>query len=275
MYGHAGASAATQLTLLNEPVQTNNASGLAAQSAAITPSAPAGAQQRRCRSWTPPYRPRSCDFVIDCSHCPRRGRPIAGHSRVWIFLARQTLGVTGPQLQFLEHDSLSDCSCRVTRLRPLLGLLAESRCAGDVLGEATSSGLGGSWWRRLAQRALAQIVSWPVPGNAATVGTLSVPPSWTAAAPLASPLPALGGTPMYRPRSGGRHARNASAPWWSAFRALCPQYASAPNPVAARPPAAGDPVVGSLKAPGSRWRSRIADSAFPVNTGVGRAKHSV
>ncbi|GAA45516.1 hypothetical protein NCGM2209_2143 [Mycobacterium tuberculosis NCGM2209] len=44
-------------------------------------------------------------FVIDCSHVRVGAVRIAGHSRVWIFLARQTLGVTGPQLQFLEHDS--------------------------------------------------------------------------------------------------------------------------------------------------------------------------
>lgn len=48
MYGYAGASAAaTQLTPFTEPVQTTNASGLAAQSAAIAHAtgASAGAQQ--------------------------------------------------------------------------------------------------------------------------------------------------------------------------------------------------------------------------------------
>lgn len=53
MYGYAGASAAaTQLTPFTEPVQTTNASGLAAQSAAIAHATGARLvlSKRRCRS---------------------------------------------------------------------------------------------------------------------------------------------------------------------------------------------------------------------------------
>ncbi|MEK1266101.1 PE/PPE C-terminal domain-containing protein, partial [Mycobacterium ulcerans] len=79
-------------------------------------------------------------------------------------------------------------------------------------------------------------------GNAAIVGKLSVPPSWTGAAPLASPLgSALGGTPMVAPpptaaagMPGMPFGNMAGQPFGRAL----PQYGFRPTFVA-RPPAAG------------------------------------
>lgn len=76
----------------------------------------------------------------------------------------------------------------------------------------------------------------------ATVGTLSVPPSWTAAAPLASPLgSALGGTPMVAPPpavAAGMPGMPFGTMGGQGFGRAVPQYGFRPNFVA-RPPAAG------------------------------------
>lgn len=130
-------------------------------------------------------------------------------------------------------------------IAPFLGLLggvAAADAAGDVLGEATSGGLGGALVAPLGSAGgLGGTVAAGL-GNAATVGTLSVPPSWTAAAPLASPLgSALGGTPMVAPPpavAAGMPGMPFGTMGGQGFGRAVPQYGFRPNFVA-RPPAAG------------------------------------
>ncbi|MCN4188065.1 PE/PPE C-terminal domain-containing protein, partial [Mycobacterium tuberculosis] len=120
--------------------------------------------------------------------------------------------------------------------------VAAADAAGDVLGEATSGGLGGALVAPLGSAGgLGGTVAAGL-GNAATVGTLSVPPSWTAAAPLASPLgSALGGTPMVAPPpavAAGMPGMPFGTMGGQGFGRAVPQYGFRPNFVA-RPPAAG------------------------------------
>ena len=72
--------------------------------------------------------------------------------------------------------------------------------AGAASGDAAVTVLGGALTGPVQDMGgLGGIVSGGV-GNAATVGTLSVPPSWTVAAPLTGPLASpLGGTPIDAP----------------------------------------------------------------------------
>ena len=78
-------------------------------------------------------------------------------------------------------------------------------------------------------------------GRAALVGPLSVPPSWTAAAPLHGPLSStLGGTPMIAPPAvaAGMPGVPVGNMGGQAFGRATPQYGFRPTFVA-RPPAAG------------------------------------
>lgn len=78
-------------------------------------------------------------------------------------------------------------------------------------------------------------------GHAPAIGALSVPPSWTAPAPLAGPLAsALGGTPMVPPpaMAAGMPGMPVGAVGGQAYGRAIPQYGFRPTFVA-RPPAAG------------------------------------
>ncbi|MCV7100797.1 PE/PPE C-terminal domain-containing protein, partial [Mycobacterium palustre] len=78
-------------------------------------------------------------------------------------------------------------------------------------------------------------------GHAPVIGALSVPPSWTAPAPVAGPLAsALGGTPMMPPPAvaAGMPPMPLGATGGQPYGRAVPQYGFRPTFVA-RPPAAG------------------------------------
>jgi len=79
-------------------------------------------------------------------------------------------------------------------------------------------------------------------GQAPMVGPLSVPPTWTTPAPLASPLAAtLGGTPMVAPppaMAAGIPGMPLGSVAGQGYGRALPQYGVRPTFVA-RPPAAG------------------------------------
>lgn len=260
MYGYAGASAAaTQLTPFTEPVQTTNASGLAAQSAAIAHAtgASAGAQQTTLSQLIAAIpsvlQGLSSSTAATSASGPSGLLGILGSGSSWL---DKLWALLDPNSNFWNTIASSGLFLPSNTIAPFLGLLggvAAADAAGDVLGEATSGGLGGALVAPLGSAGgLGGTVAAGL-GNAATVGTLSVPPSWTAAAPLASPLgSALGGTPMVAPPQQWRPAclECLSAPWAvKASGVPCPSMASAPTSSHDRPPP-GDPVGGGF--PGKR-----------------------
>lgn len=249
MYGYAGASAAaTQLTPFTEPVQTTNASGLAAQSAAIAHAtgASAGAQQTTLSQLIAAI-PSVLQGLSSSTAATSASRPsgllgILGSGSSWL---DKLWALLDPNSNFWNTIASSGLFLPSNTIAPFLGLLggvAAADAAGDVLGEATSGGLGGALVAPLGSAGgLGGTVAAGL-GNAATVGTLSVPPSWTAAAPLASPLgSALGGTPMVAPPpavAAGMPGMPFGTMGGQGFGRAVPQYGFRPNFVA-RPPAAG------------------------------------
>jgi PPE-repeat protein len=129
---------------------------------------------------------------------------------------------------------------------PFLGLLGSQ--AGNAAGQAADAA------GQAASGAIGDVTAGPASGigglgdavsagagHAPAIGALSVPPSWTAPAPLASPLaPALGGTPMVPPpaMAAGMPGVPIGNVAGQAYGRAIPQYGFRPTFVA-RPPAAG------------------------------------
>ncbi len=109
--------------------------------------------KRRCRSWSPPYRLYCRTFVIDCSPS-RGGRPVAGHSQVWIFWLDKLWALLDPNSNFWNTIASSGLFLPSNTVRPFWVYSAAWQLrmlAGDVLGEAAVAGSVARWqWRRLA-----------------------------------------------------------------------------------------------------------------------------
>lgn len=122
-------------------------------------------------------------------------------------------------------------------MAPFLGLLSgqgAGNAVGDAAGQAASGALGEAMAGPVGGGGgLGNAVSAGV-GRAPMIGAMSVPPSWTAPAPLAGPLAsALGGTPMVPPPAMPIGAAGAQP-----YGRAVPQYGFRPTFVV-RPPAAG------------------------------------
>lgn len=150
MYGYAGASAAaTQLTPFTEPVQTTNASGLAAQSAAIAHAtgASAGAQQTTLSQLIAAIpsvlQGLSSSTAATSASGPSGLLGILGSGSSWL---DKLWALLDPNSNFWNTIASSGLFLPSNTIAPFLGLLggvAAADAAGDVLGEATSGGLGG------------------------------------------------------------------------------------------------------------------------------------
>ncbi len=126
----------------------------------------------------------------------------------------------------------------------LLGGAAAGQAAdGGALAEGAAGGLGGALTAPLNIGGVGGVggaVSATV-GRGAAIGALSVPPSWTAVAPVASPLPAaLGGTPLSAPPAvaAGVPGMPFASAAGSHLNGAAPRYGFRPT-VMAHPPAAG------------------------------------
>ena len=223
MYGYAGSSAAaTQLTPLTGPTQNTNAGALAGQSAAVAPGhcrpgwhgqpVAVAAGHHRAKHVAGIGVPRIVDVVfgdvIDLG--ARWHLESADWGVLREFRAGQLLERVGAQRKHLEHHiffgvlhaeqhlgCLHELARRPSswcgRRRRRSGCERRARCrraAGGLAGPLGGlGGLGG----------LGSGVSAGL-GKAASLGPLSVPSSWTAIAPTASPIAsALGGTPLAGP----------------------------------------------------------------------------
>jgi PPE-repeat protein len=218
MYGYAAASAAaSQLSPFTPPPQTTSPSGLTAQSAAVAQAATAAGTQQ-----TTPSQLVSAlhGLASPSSLTSAPADTINGLAAGWNLFAPGSSSVTTGPLGLLNAIFGSDTAAGNILNSNLLntiagsGILAPANtigpfvslfgagagAAGAASGDAAATALGGAVADPVqGMGGLGGMLSGGV-GNATTVGTLSVPPSWTAAAPSAGPLASpLGGTPIDAP----------------------------------------------------------------------------
>jgi PPE-repeat protein len=265
MYGYAGSSAAaTQLGPFSQPEQVTSPSALTAQSTAVSQAAAtsAGSQQSTLSQLI-----SAVPSALQGLASPSASSPTSGLGGILNGLgsglnpfatgsATDTTGLNGLLNMFGSNTALgqflnaniwntifsSGFYMPSNTMAPFLSLLgsgAAGSAAGDALGDAVASGLGGAG-PLSGIGGLGNAVSAGL-GNAPMIGTLSVPPSWTAAAPLTSPLAsAMGGTPMVGPPAvaAGMPGMPFGNMAGQGLGRAVPQYGFRPTFVA-RPPAAG------------------------------------
>jgi PPE-repeat protein len=249
MYGYAASSAvATQLSEFTEPQQTTSPSGLTAQSAAVAlaAAAPTGTQQSTL-SQLMSALPTTLQSLSSpaSSSSPTTGilglltGSGSGSSALDNFWTQW-----GPDANIWNTIFSSGFYMPSNTMAPFLSLLS-AQTAGNAVGDAAGQVASGALGEALAGPVgglggLGNAVSAGL-GHAPMIGALSVPPSWTAPAPLASPLAsALGGTPMVPPpaMAAGMPGMPIGATGAQPYGRAVPQYGFRPTFVA-RPPAAG------------------------------------
>jgi PPE-repeat protein len=245
MYGYAGSSAvATQLSPFVGPDEITNPSGLAAQAAAVNQAGSAtAASQQGTLSQLISAVPNALQGLSGSNGSP-------GLSEIANFLLtgngpaswQDFMTMWGPNANLwntITSTGTLTPGATVGTLSSLFGASAMTNVAGaaqEVVPGALGSAAAGSLESTGGLQGLAAV------GNSGIVGKLSVPPAWTAAAPLTSPLhSALGGTPMIAPPPTGTPGMPgvplgnvAGQPYGRAV----PQYGFRPA-VVMRPPAAG------------------------------------
>jgi PPE-repeat protein len=249
MYGYAASSAvATQLSEFTEPQQTTSPSGLTAQSAAVAQAvaAPAGTQQ----SMLSQLMSALSTTLQSLSSPASSSSPTTG---ILGLLTGSGSGSSaldnfwtewGPDANIWNTIFSSGFYMPSNTMAPFLSLLG-AQTAGNAVGDAAGQAASGALGEALAGPAgglggLGNAISAGL-GHAPMIGGLSVPPSWTAPAPLASPLAsALGGTPMVPPpaMAAGMPGMPIGATGAQPYGRAVPQYGFRPTFVA-RPPAAG------------------------------------
>ncbi len=249
MYGYAASSAvATQLSEFTEPQQTTSPSGLTAQSAAVAQAvaAPAGTQQ----STLSQLMSALSTTLQSLSSPASSSSPTTG---ILGLLTGSGSGSSaldnfwtewGPDANIWNTIFSSGFYMPSNTMAPFLSLLG-AQTAGNAVGDAAGQAASGALGEALAGPVgglggLGNAVSAGL-GHAPMIGGLSVPPSWTAPAPLASPLASsLGGTPMVPPpaMAAGMPGMPIGATGAQPYGRAVPQYGFRPTFVA-RPPAAG------------------------------------
>jgi PPE-repeat protein len=221
MYGYAGSSAAaTQLTPLTGPTQNTNAGALAGQSAAVgqATATPAGMGSQSLSQLVTTV-PNTLQGLASPASSTSSSvtSSTSGPGGIWNLLTGGSSGNSaldsfwsewGPNANIWNTIFSSGFYMPSNTLGAFSSLLGggAASAAGDAAGAAASDGLGAAAGGLAAPLGglgglggLGSGVSAGV-GNAAALGPLSVPSSWTAIAPTASPIAsALGGTPLASP----------------------------------------------------------------------------
>jgi PPE-repeat protein len=262
MYAYAGSSAtATQLTPFNQPQQSTNAGGPAAQSAAVSQAATtlAGSGQSVVSQLmsavpgalqglaSPTASGSGLDGILDALGFDTLSSSSGSSSTGLSGLLNTISGSNGSALGQLLNANIWSTIFSSGFFMPsnFLGSAADfmglgGQAAGDAAGAMAGPVAGALDGSLGSLGALGNSVSASM-GKGALIGPLSVPPSWTAAAPVHSPLAsALGGTPMTAPPAAatgmpGMPLGNFVGP--VSGRAV-PQYGFRPTFVV-RPPSAG------------------------------------
>lgn len=224
MYGYAGSSAAaTELSPFAPPQQATNPGGPTAQAVAVTQAAGTSGQQS------------ALSQLI--SAVPGALQQLSGTGGP---AGQSFWDQWGPNANVWNTVASSGLMVPGSTFGPFLDMLSGG--AGAQAAEGAAEAAGSTVTASAGSTGgLAGTVSAGA-GNASAVGKLSVPPAWTAATPLTSPLhTALGGTPMVAPPPAGTPGMPgvpmgnvAGQPYGRAV----PQYGFRPT-VVARPPAAG------------------------------------
>lgn len=240
MYGYAGSSAAaTQLAPFSVPVQNTNPAALVAQSAAVSQAA--GTSTQSMLSQLTSAVPSALQSLASPASSASSTSGLSG-----------ILNVLDPNNPFGLQSTLwntiftSGWFMPAQYLSPFSNLFQLTHEAADDAAAAASGGigslvpsLGGSLGGLSAVGGLGSGVAAAL-GQGASIGPLSVPPSWAAATPAVSPLgSALGTTPLSAPpvvATGLPGMPLASASGNGASAA--PKYGFRPT-VISRPPAAG------------------------------------
>ncbi|OBJ54426.1 PPE family protein [Mycobacterium asiaticum] len=232
MYGYAASSAvATELSPFVEPTQTTSPTGPAAQAAAVNQAGASAAGQQSTLSQLISAVPGALQTLAG-TNSPGPGG-LEGFLNTW-----------GPNANIWNTITSTGAftpGATVGTLSSLLGTSATSDAAGAAQSVAAPGAMAAVGQIDAAGGGLRGLV-FAGTGNAGIVGKLSVPPSWTASAPLNGPLhSALGGTPMVAPPPAGP-AGVPGVPLGTAasqpFGRAVPQYGFKPTFVT-RPPAAG------------------------------------
>ncbi len=245
MYGYAASSAAAaQLSQFVEPRQTTSPGGPTAQSAAVAQAlaAPAGTQQNTLSQLmsalpaalqglsSPASFSSPASEIVGLLTGSGSGSPALDN--LW--------AQWGPNANIWNTVFSSGFYMPSNTMAPFLGL-AGAQAAGDAAGQATGGALGEALAGPLGGvGGLGNAVAAGL-GRAPMIGAMSVPPSWTAPAPLAGPLAtALGGTPMVPPPAvaAGMPGMPIGTAGAQPYGRAVPQYGFRPTFVA-RPPAAG------------------------------------
>ncbi|MCV6964404.1 PPE family protein [Mycobacterium intermedium] len=247
MYGYAGSSAAAaELSPFVQPHDMTTASGLATQAAAVSQAtgssaasqqgtlaelmaAVPGALQGLAGSGSATSLPDIANLLL------------TGSGPSWLSGFWAQWGPNANVWNTITSTGALTPGATVGTLSSLFGTSAIGGVAEAAEAATLPGGLGTAAASQLGPAGgLGSVVAGA--GNAGSVGKLAVPPSWTAAAPLASPHAAvLGGTPMVAPPPVGTPGMPgvplgnvAGEPYGRAV----PQYGFRPL-VVARPPAAG------------------------------------
>jgi PPE-repeat protein len=255
MYAYAGSSAsATQLTAFTEPRQNTSPSALTTQAAAVTQAQaiPAGTQQSTLAqliSSVPSTlqglaNPTASASVLSGIFSPSSGSETSGLSGLLNVISGSNGSAFGQLLNANIWNTIFSSGFYMPG--NFIGTAADFMgSGGQAAGQAASD----------AAHAAANAGAGPLGGigeigNSAStglgrssiIGTLSVPPSWTAPAPLHNPLSStLGGTPMVAPppaMAAGMPVVPLGGNVNQAYGRAVPQYGFRPTFVA-RPPAAG------------------------------------
>jgi PPE-repeat protein len=227
MYGYAGSSAsATQLTPFIEPQQTTNTSGLAAQAVSVAQaSGQAAGSMQSTLSQLISEIPNALQGLASSSPLGSGSlwNEFGPNANFWNTVASSGLMVPGSTfgsfLSLIPNTAAADAAGNIAE--------AIAPSASAVTGPLGTGGLGSAISAAM--------------GNGRAVGTLSVPPSWAGASPLASPLAStLGGTPMIAPdpAMAGSMPPVPFGAGAQGFGRAVPQYGFKPSFVV-RPPAAG------------------------------------
>src|SRR5271166_5886928 len=261
MYGYAASSAvATQLTPFTEPQQTTTPSARTVQSTAVSQAAatPAGTQQSTLAQLVSALPNALQELASPTSSGTGLGGILDGFNIFGSDSGSSSTGLSG-LLNFISGANNSafgeflnaniwktifssgfympgNFMGTAADFMGLAGGQAAQQALGDVAGpvaDALENPLG-------SIGALGNSMSAGL-GRAGLVGPLSVPPSWTAPAPLHSPLSStLGGTPMVPPpaMAAGMPPVPMGNMAGQGYGRAVPQYGFRPSFVA-RPPAAG------------------------------------
>jgi PPE-repeat protein len=253
MYGYAGTSAsATQLTLFSQPPQNTNPTGLAAQFAAVAQAAgtSAGTGQQTTLAQLVSAVPSALQGLASPSSSS--SSPAASGIMSLLLTGSGSGSSTldgvwsnwGPDASLWNTLFSSGFYMPSNTMAPFLSLLGSGQQAADAAG-AAASGLGNAVAGPLQGAGelggLGGTMSAGL-GNAASIGSLSVPPSWTAPAAISPLASALGGTPMTAPPPAAGMPGVPGVPLSNfaghGFGRAVPQYGFKPTFVI-RPPAAG------------------------------------